>query len=410
MSSDTVKTPRPRRLILAGAVTLVFAGAVAAHGIIQRSNTAQQVARWTDQQAIPTVNLAKVTAGQGQTLTLPGTIQAFRKAAIYARVSGYLKSWQTDIGAHVQPGQVLAVIDTPDLDQQLAQAKATLASAQANAQVAALNAQRTGILAQKQIASQQSADNATSDAAAKKAVADAAQANLRQLEAMESFKTVVAPFDGVVTARNTDIGALINAGAGTGQELFEVSDMDTVRIYVQVPQAFTAQLRPRMNATFELPQYPGQHFDAKLVTTSNALDAASRSMLVELQADNSKGMFSPGNYSQIQFQITADANVLDIPATALISGDQGMQVATLGQDNKVVLKPVQIGRDFGNSVEVVAGLSPSDRVIDSPPETLQSGDLVRLAGANPLSVPTNAPVPTPHSYPAARSQEPGISP
>ena len=173
--------------------------------------------------------------------------------------------------------------------------------------------------------------------------------------------------------------------------------MDKVRIYVQVPQAFTAQLRPGMNATFVLPQYPGQRFDAKLVTTSNAVDAASRSMLVELQADNSKFMLSPGAYCQVQFQIPAAANLLDIPVTALISGDQGMQVAALGQDSKVVLKPVQIGRDLGNSVEVVAGLSPSDRVIDSPPETLQSGDLVRLAAVKPASLPTSAHGPSANS-------------
>jgi RND family efflux transporter MFP subunit len=278
---------------------------------------------------------------------------------------------------------VLAAIDTPDLDQQLAQAKATLASAQANAQLAAVTAQRWDFLAKRQVASQQSADNATSDAAAKKAVADAAEANVRQLEAMESFKTVVAPFDGVVTARNTDIGALITAGNGAGQELFEVSDMDTVRIYVQVPQAFTGELNPGLKTTFEVPQYPGQQFDATLITTSNAMDATSRSMLVELQADNSAKKFSPGTYCQVQFQLPGDPNMVQVPATALISGDHGTQVAVLGNGDKVVLKPVQIGRDFGNSVEVVAGLSPSERVIDSPPETLQNGDQVQLAATAP---------------------------
>jgi RND family efflux transporter MFP subunit len=384
MSSDDIKTPSRRKLLLAGVIALVVAGVVAAGGIIIRANGNRALVQWTKQQAVPTVSLAQLKqADQYQSLRLPGTIQAYRKAAIYARVSGYLKSWALDIGAPVQPGQVLAVIDTPDLDQQLAQAKATLASAQANAQLAALTAQRWDFLAKRQVVSQQQADNATSDAAAKKAIADAAQANVRQLEAMESFKTVVAPFDGVVTARNTDIGALITAGSGAGQELFEVSDMDIIRIYVQVPQAYTAQLGPGVKVTFEVPQFAGQQFDAKLVTTSNAVNMSSRSMLVELQADNSAKKFSPGTYCQVQFQLPGDPNMVQVPATALISGDQGTQVAVLGDGNKVVMKPIQIGRDLGSSVEVVAGLAAADRVIDSPPETLQAGDQVQLAAAPP---------------------------
>ena len=389
MSSEQIKTPSRRKLLLLGIIAVVIAGVVAASGIISRAKTDRELAQWTGQQAVPTVALAQLTKGDAyQSLTLPGNIQAFRRAAINSRVTGYLKSWQTDIGAHVQPGQVLAEIDTPDLDQQLAQAKAALATAQANAQLAALTAQRWDILVKQQVVSQQAADNATSDATAKKAVADAAQANVRQLEAMETFKTIVAPFDGVVTKRNTDIGALINAGSGAGQELFEVSDMDTVRIYVQVPQAFTAQLHPGLKATFEVPQYPGQKFDASLVTTSNVMDVSSRSMLVELQADNSGGKLSPGTYCQVHFQIPGDPNMVRVPATALIPGDHGMQVALLGDGNKVVLKSIQLGRDFGDSVEVTAGLSPSDRVIDSPPETLQSGDVVQLAAATPSPAST----------------------
>ncbi len=384
MSSEDIKTPSRRKLLFVGVIALVIAGLIAVSGIVSRAKSTRDLVQWTGKQAVPTVALAQLKHGdEYQSLRLPGTIQAYRRAAIYARVSGYLKSWQLDIGAPVQPGQVLAVIDTPDLDQQLAQAKATLANAQATAQLAAVTAQRFTALLQRQVASQQAADNATSDAAAKKAAADAAQANVRQLEAMESFKTIVAPFDGVVTARNTDIGALISPGGSAGQELFEVSDMDTVRIYVQVPQAFTAQLHPGLKATFEMPQYPGQHFDAKLVTTSNAVNMTSRSMLVELQADNSAKKFSPGTYCQVQFQIPGDPNMVQVPATALISGDNGTQVALLDSSNKVVLKSVQIGRDFGDTVEVVAGLSPSDRVIDSPPETLQAGDQVQLAAAPP---------------------------
>jgi RND family efflux transporter MFP subunit len=396
MSEQSPKTPGARRLLLALTIVLLVAGAIAANGIISRAHSKQELVKWTDAQAAPTVALAVLShGGAEQSLILPGNIQPYYKAAIYARVSGYLQSWQQDIGAHVKAGQVLASIDAPDVDQQFAQAKATLVSAQANAQLAAVTAQRWALLLKTQTVSQQAVDNYTSDAASKKATADAAQANVRQLEAMETFKTIVAPFDGVVTQRNTDVGALINAGKSTGQELFEVSDLHRVRIYVQVPQAFTAQLRPGLKATFEMPQYPGRKFDATLVTTSNAIDAASRSMQVELQADNADGALVGGTYCQVDFQMPSNPDTLRIPATALLPTDRGAQVAVLGDGNKVVLKAIQLGRDFGDSVEVTAGLAPADRVIDSPPETLQTGDTVNLAAATPVSSSATAAVPTP---------------
>ena len=313
---------------------------------------------------------------------MPGTIQAYYKAKIYARVGGYLQSWQADIGAHVKAGQVLASIDSPDLDQQYAQAKADLATATANAQLASVTAQRWNQLIKSQWVSQQAADDKNGSAAATKATMDASSANLKRLEAMESFKSIVAPFDGTVTARNTDIGALINAG-NAGQELFEVSDLHRVRIYVQVPQALSAELGPGLKATLEMPQYPGQQFDATVVTTSNQMNANSRSMLVELQADNAAGKFSSGAYCQVHFQLPDDPNMLRVPATALLPANQGAQVAVLGAGNKVALKSVKLGRDFGDNVEVTAGLLPTDRVIDSPPETLQTGDQVQLAAATP---------------------------
>src|SRR5712671_1674334 len=290
MSLQPVKLPKPRRLILVVLIALVAAAAIAANGVINRSRSKQALMQWSAAQAPPTVGLAKLARGDAeQRLILPGDIQPYNKAAIYARVSGYLKSWEQDIGAKVTAGQLLASIEAPDLDQQLAQAKATLASAKASYDIAALTASRYDVLVQKQSIAQQTADQAAADAATKKAVMDANEANVRQLEAMQSFKQIVAPFDGVVTQRNTDIGALINAGSAAGQELFEVSDLHRVRIYVQVPQAFSADLRPGLKATFEMPQYPGQTFDATVVTTSNAMNATSRSMLVELQADNSDG-------------------------------------------------------------------------------------------------------------------------
>jgi RND family efflux transporter MFP subunit len=396
MSSQLVKTPTPHRLVLVGMIALVAAGAIAAYGLISRARSKQDLVQWTSEQAVPTVALAKLARGASeQSLILPGEIQPYYKAATYSRVNGYLKSWNKDIGAQVKAGEVLASIEAPDLDQQLAQARATLASAKANYDIATITANRNDGLAKKQVVSQEIADQTAADATAKKAVMDANEANVRQLEAMQSFKQIVAPFDGVVTARNTDIGALINAGSTAGQELFEVSDLHRVRIYVQVPQAFTADLRPGLKATFEMPQYPGRKFDATLVTTSNAMKVTSRSMLVELQADNSDGKHLGGAYCRVNFQIPGDPNMVRIPATALMPVNRGVQVAVLGDGNKVVLKSVQLGRDFGDTVEVTAGLDPQDRLIDSPPETLQSGDVVQLAAATPSSTATQAGSPTP---------------
>ena len=378
--------PNRHRLMAAGAIAAVVAAIILGSGLRARAQQAHELATWTEDQAVPTVALAKLDVDPASgTLTLPGTVQPINKAAIYARVSGYLKDWQQDIGAKVKAGQVLATIDTPDLDQQLAQAQADLATADANLQLADLTAKRWRALVASQSVAQQAADEKTGDAAAKKAIRDAAAANLKRIEALESFKSLAAPFDGVVTARKTDIGALINAGGGTGQELFEVSDLSRVRLYVDVPQAFAAELKPGQKAHFELPQYPGRSFDATLVTTSDAIQPGQGSMLVQLQADNPDGALQAGAYAEVHFDLPGDAKLVRLPATALAPTDQGVEVALLGADGKVAFKPVQLGRDFGDTVEVASGLSPTDRVIDNPPETLANGDTVRLA-ADPATV------------------------
>jgi len=382
MPSEDIKAPGRRSLVTAATAAVLLASAVVGYGFITRAQSKQEVVQWTNTQAIPTVALAQlIPGGTHQTLTLPGNIQPFNRAAIFARVNGYVKSWDHDIGSSVKAGQVLATIDAPDLDQQLGQAKATLASVRANHQIASLTANRNNILLQKQIVAQQLADQTTADEKAKEAVVDANEANVRQLEAMQSFKTLAAPFDGVVTARNVELGMLINSGGGSGQALFEVSDLHRVRIFVQVPQSFTAGLAPGMKATFEMPQYPGVQFDATVSHISKSINASSHSMQVELQADNAAGKFFGGSYCNVHFQIPTEANLVKIPSTALITGNQGMQVATLDSNNKVVLKSVKLGRDLGDSVEVITGLTPSDRIINSPPETLVTGDTVRVAGA-----------------------------
>jgi len=393
MSSEDIKPPSKRSLITAAAGAALLAGVVVGYGFVDRAQSKQEVVQWTNTQTIPTVALAQIIPGSShQTLTLPGNIQPFNKAAIFARVNGYVKSWDHDIGSPVKAGQALATIDAPDLDQQLSQAKATLASVRANLQIASLTADRNNILLKKQIVAQQLADQTTADAVAKEAVVDANEANVRQLEAMQSFKTLAAPFDGVVTARNVEIGQLISPG-GSGPPLFEVSDLHRVRIFVQVPQSFSAGLVPGLKATFEMPQYPGVQFDATVSHISRSINATSHSMQVELQADNAAGKFFGGSYCNVHFEIPADANVITIPSTALVTGNRGTQVATLDSE-KVVLKQVQLGRDLGDSVEVVSGLSPSDRIINNPPETLVAGDTVRVASATPAAAAPQSSPPT----------------
>src|SRR6476660_1790480 len=388
MPSQDFRIPSRRSLLTTAAAGVLLAGIVIAYGFIGRAQSKQDVVNWTTTKATPTVALAQPIPGSPhQTLTLPGNIQPFNRAAIFARVNGYVKSWDHDIGSEVKAGQALASIDAPDLDQQLSQAKATLASTRANHQIASLTASRNNVLLQKQIVAQQLADQTDADAKAKEAVVDANEANVRQLEAMQSFKTLAAPFDGVVTARNVEIGMLINSG-GSGQPLFEVSDLHRVRIYVQVPQSFTAGLAPGMKATFEMPQYPGVQFDATLSHISKAINPNSHSMQVELQADNAAGKFFGGSYCNVHFELPVDPNLVKIPSTALVTGNQGTQVATLDSNNKVVLKNVQLGRDFGDSVEILAGLSPFDRIINNPPETLAAGDAVRVAATTQTAAST----------------------
>lgn len=267
MSPNPEKAPNRRRLVLTAAAFAVIAAAIVTGGLVERARGASEVAQWTRQQAVPTVALAKAQGETRQTLTLPGSVQPFNRASLYARVNGYVKSWSKDIGAQVKAGQVLATVDAPDLDQQLARAKATLASAKANYDIAEITASRNDVLVKKDIVAQQLADQTKADAAAKRAIMDADAANVGQLEAMQSFKQITAPFDGVVTARSTDVGALITPGSA-GAPLFELADLRRVRIYVRVPQANSAQIRPGLKASFELPEYPGLQFDAVVVHIS----------------------------------------------------------------------------------------------------------------------------------------------
>ena len=373
---------------------LILAIAVAAYGIIHRRNRDADLHHWTAAQAIPTVAVVTPERGvKGQEMVLPGAIEANYEAQIYARVSGYVKMWYQDIGARVKAGQVLADIDTPELDQQLIQAKADVTLAEANAALATLTAKRWQSLLSTNAVSQQTTDEKLGDAAAKKAQVAAATANVQRLEALEGFKRIIAPFDGIVTARRTDIGALVNAGNG-GQLLFSVADIHKMRVYVRVPQSMSTALQPNMTAILRLPQYPGRSFTAKLATTANAVNAESRTVLAEFMADNQEGTLWPGTYAEAHIQLPASPDILSLPSSALLFRQNGLKVAIVGPDNKVILKPITIGRDLGPRVEVAAGVSPDDRVIDSPSDAIADGDPVQIAlpakPSNPASTPPAA--------------------
>ncbi len=372
---------RKGRLAIVGLVIVGGAAAAVVSGISARARNETELTNWANTQAIPTV--AVVQAKQDDQLrhiTLPGTIQAFYSAPIYPRVTGYVKSWNTDIGAKVTKGQELAQIDTPDLDQQIVQAQANVNNATAADQLATQTAVRWHQLLGYQTVSQQAEDEKASDALSKHAALQAAQASLGQLQVLGHYRNIVAPFDGIVTARRTDIGDLVSAGSA-GQPMFQISDVHKVRVYVQVPQAFSAELHPGITATLSMPQYPDRTFNATLVTTSNAFAEASRTVQVQLQADNPEDTLWPGTFTEVSFNIPAASNVLRLPATALLFGAHGTRVAVMGDGDKVVMKTVKLGRDLGNDAEILGGITTADRVIDSPPEYLSSGDAVRLAGS-----------------------------
>jgi RND family efflux transporter MFP subunit len=380
LEPTNTKTPSARRIFLSGVIVVVAAAAIATIGISNRAKSVQEVARWTNEQAIPTVAVVTPTLALGQDeLVLPGNIEAYYTGLINARASGYVKQWQKDIGDHVKQGDVLALIDTPDLDQQLAQARADVLTAQANEKLSNVTADRWQTLAQRNIVSQQAKDEKVGDLQAKTATVQAAQANMARLESLQSFNQLVAPFDGVVTTRGLDVGQLVTAGGTSGRPLYTVSDIHRVRIYVNVPQAFLAGLKPRLAASLVLPQYASETFPASLTATSHAVTPESRSALVELQADNPDGRFWPGSYAEVHFHLEAKQRVLHIPTTALFFGPRGIEVALLTSDSKVKLSKVQLGRNLGSEVEVLSGLSPDAAVIDSPPESLITDQAVRIA-------------------------------
>jgi len=365
-----------------GLILLIVALCLALWGEVSRILARSALAKETAEAAIPTVlTTTPNRTTLGEELVLPGTVQAYVEAPIYARTSGYLKEWRTDIGAQVAKGQLLAEIDAPEVDQQLSQAQADLATARANESLSnSTNLRWKGLLATESV-SKQDADEKAGDAAAKKAAADSAAANVSRLRELESFKRVVAPFAGVITARNTDIGALINAGQSAGTELFRIADMHKLRIYVQVPETYAAVTRPGLEAELRFAEQPKKGFTAKTVRTSNALDPNLRTLQVELELDNANHEVFPGAYAEVHFKLPASAETLRLPANTVLFRAAGLQVATVDGQRHVKLKSIVQGRDFGNTIEILSGLESSEVVILNPSDSLTDGTEVRIASA-----------------------------
>jgi RND family efflux transporter MFP subunit len=387
-----------RTLRTAGLIALAGALVAVAVGVAVRWRHQAAVEQWTAERAVAVVSFVRPQPdGAASRLILPGDIQAWFDAPIFARVNGFLKNWYFDYGARVKAGQVLAEIEAPDLDASFAAAKARLvnANAQVSVRQAELEFARTtydrwrnspkGVVSvQETLAKKGDFDSASARLNAALADVNVAQGEVDRLKALESFKLVIAPFDGEVTERNTDVGALINAGSGvgggSGPVLFRVADVHKMRVFVQVPQRMSAYISQGQKAELRLPQFPDKTFEATVATTSRAINQSARTLLVELHADNPDGVLQPGSYTEVHFSLPPDPNVLEVPTSALIFRQNGLEVAVIGQEDRIELKKVSIGRNLGSSVEVLSGLAPSDRVVISPPDSLAGGDLVRIAG------------------------------
>jgi RND family efflux transporter MFP subunit len=368
-----------------GGAFVLLAIAVVAYGMGSRAAQNSRLHDLAEAQAVPTVAVVTPTSVDNhEGLDLPGRLQAYISAPIYARVPGYLKSWKYDIGSKVNTGDVLAEIDTPDLDQQLMQARADLSVAQANSKLAQVSAERWQSLAGTDAVAKQDVDQRNFTLNANVAQVKAAQANVDRLVAEEGFKHLVAPFDGIVTARDTDIGALINVGASSaGAELFMVSETNKLRVYVNVPQNYVPSVPPGTQATISVPEHPGKTYTGTVEASAQAVNPATGTTLMQLIVDNRAGELMPGDYASIHLQIAGVANVLSVPSSALIFDAKGLSIATVGANNRVLVKPVSIERDLGAIVELASGLAPNDRVIETPPDGIGSGAEVHLAGAAP---------------------------
>jgi RND family efflux transporter MFP subunit len=362
-------------LVLALIAAVVFAG------IAPRLRARRALREETNLTAAPPVSVVHPTLGKpSEEVVLPGNIQAYSDAPIYARTSGYLKRWYFDIGARVRQGQLLAEIESPEIDRQLEQARQDLNTAQANLHLAQITADRYNDLFKTDSVAKQDVDNANQDAAAKGTAVKSAQANVSRVEQLVGFEKIQAPFDGIVTARNTDVGQLIESGSSGGptRELFHMAAIQRLRVFVNVPQTYSHDAEPGMNVDLTLPEMPGRRFTGTLVRTARAMNPATRTLLVEIDVTNSAGLLFPGSYAEVHFKIKAGAQTLIIPSTSLVFRSQGLRVPVIVSGNRIKLLPVIVGRDFGNTIEIVSGLSATDVVVANPPDSLVEGEPVRI--------------------------------
>jgi RND family efflux transporter MFP subunit len=373
---------KKRGWLLAGVMLVVFGGIVV-YGLLARVGKGNTVRAETAQMAVPSVSVVspKGTA-PAQEIVLPGNVMPFISSPIYARTNGYVKNWYADIGAHVKKGKLLAVIETPEVDQQLAQSRSNLATAQANLKLAEITKTRyLGLLATHAVA-QQDADNAEGTYNANKAIVDADQANVRQLETLQSFEKIYAPFDGIITARNTDIGQLINSGnsGNVKTDLFHISQPGKLRVYVSVPEQYSKAAAPGLIAALTLAEFPGRQFQGKLVRTSNSINFTTRTLTAEIDVDNPSGELLTGAYTEVHLKVPGQTSSFLVPVSTLIFRSQGLQLAVV-RNGSVVLTPVTPGRDFGEQIEIVSGLKGDESVIVSPPDSIVTGQKVQIVQA-----------------------------
>jgi RND family efflux transporter MFP subunit len=369
-------------LYIAGVSAVIIGAIIVVTGITTRKMADAKLREWTENQAVPVVAVALPdTRGKTTTFELPGRLEAYTQAQIYARVTGYVKEWKADIGTPVKAGQLLAEIDAPDLDQQIMQAEANLASAQANSVLSDMTLKRGQSLITSYAISQQDLDQRAADASNKQGMVRAAQANLDRLRVLEQYKRLVAPFAGLVTARTTDVGALINAGSGGGPPMFVVSQTSKLRAYVNVPQSDVPNIPMGTKAKISVPEYPGRNFPATVEASAQAVDFASGTTRMQLAVDNAGGELMTGAFATLSFDLPHPEIAINVPASALIFNQSGLHVATVDSEGRAILKQVTISRDLGNEVELASGVAADDRVIANPPDGIATGDKVRIAGA-----------------------------
>ncbi|MGC1781953.1 MAG: efflux RND transporter periplasmic adaptor subunit [Acidobacteriaceae bacterium] len=395
-----------RRTVTILIVLLIVFVVIAITGIIPRQHARAALRKETDSMAVPTVSVIQPKSGAPmQEIILPGTIQAYQDAPIYARTNGYLKSWSHDIGSHVRKGELLAVIESPEIDRQVDQARAAVATAKANLGLARVTARRYEGLRGTEAVSKQSIDTATQTESAQTASLAVAQQTLNQMLAMQSFERVYAPFSGIVTARNTDIGQLVDSGSngGTGspatyvgsatntnastpQELFRVSNMHIVRIFIQVPGMYVPEARPGVVTDIDVSSYPGQIFHGKIVRTANSLDLTTRTMTVEVDIDNRNGQLLPGAYAQVHLKLPMKHPALIIPVSTLMFRSEGLRIVTLDSQDHAHLQPITVGRDWGTRIEVLTGLHPGQRIVESPPDSIVDNEKVKVVSGKNMSI------------------------